>query len=1818
MARRLLTSLFLVCSWLAVPQQSTASTPVNPYPSSYLDANGLQVWGINLPIDHGYINVANGDVHLEIPLGTHTQRGAVTVNESIVYDSRFWHIVPSGSSYKWQPAGWPGQFNGWHLPLKYDGVQAVLQAINNNCDVGITWTDYSGAAHQFIVPNYSTGCSTVTVPAYALDGSGYVITTKYISASSSWLFYVNDPSGTQVFFGQLSPATYPVTYNNGAGEQYVDRNGNCLGSLCSTTDTLGHTPIQESQTTLDGNGNFKIYYDVATTGGLTKRYTINVESLNVSSSFNQSGVSEFSDYVYAIQSIQQPDGTEYSFAYDVTGELQTMTLPTGGSVNLGYQNFLDSYQNQNRWIYSYVGGAGAYQFAPAVVTQCSGSNKTGCQEQMTVTPFDTSGNYVKYLLTLNGGAWNTRTDYYEGGTHIMSRANNNTLVNSCPAGDSAFCTSATWLTSTTATTTLIDTGQTAATQADYATPQYGKVTSMRYWDYGVPTSATPTKHLLSDYTYIVNGTAFLSDDAELDSTNTQISKNIYKYDEQAPTPTSGLPNHGAAPGARGNLTSVVSGVSSTVTKKFTYDDAGQVLTSLDPNLNQTSYSYSCSDAYLHKVTYPIVVNSSNLNQQINYDCNLGLPTQTIGMNSEQYGTSYDTIGRLSSTTNPDGGGATYSYPSATETDVTTLQTSSVSTSQQHFVDSFGRPLQGTLSAPEGEIVSSQVLNYDNDGRVHCTYTPYLSGTTSPTDGTTCYAYDVLGRVTQVTMPDNNTVSNKYIGNATTVTDEMSHLKQYSYDAFGRLTSVLEPNASGVLTYETDYQYTGFDKIAKIDQWGGPKNSTGERLRLFGYDSLGRLIAQNVPENASSAGPQLTCTGLSGKWTNCYTYDANGNQKTATDNRNITITNTYDALNRILLSQPSDSTWVSAYGYDGKDAYGNVISPAITYGLGRLTHTTNKVNTASRYYYDIMGRLQQQTSCNPIGCGYAIQMAAAYDLVGNMTSLTYPDGRKVSQTFDKANRLTSINYAAWNGTSIGTPYFSSVSYAPPGEFAGATLGNGIVESAHYNPRQTIASLSYSNSIGALWEKNYTWDKTGANLSVLADPVNGVTRQMSYDPLNRITAAADSASSPGSSPAVVTVSGSEQSVTRGTSAYATATLTLSGYEQVGTYYPCGEGSCPTSVSDTGTVTLVVNGTTVSTNYGANSTSAIVAGALVSALHSSTVGATVSGSIITFTAKTAGPAANGIVISGSSITTNTGTYRNAQGGYSQLFTQSSYTWYPSSTTLTGGASPGTTYDTGTVTVSVNGTAVGAANYGNGASTSTLASALASSINGNSGSIVNGSASGASLTLNCRSSCPGAAYTTAASVTNSDTADFPSGSFSTQVQQAVADPTPTLLNESYNYDPWGNLQQSGSFTFAPTFSTSNQMSTYAYDAAGNETNDGLGNTFTYDGFGRFLGANGYKIYTYDVNGNRVQNSATTPTQYIYFGNQLIATQYGGSPSTATWTDYIYGGGGLLAEVAGTQTALPTYRVTDHLTSLGGSIDNSGNFSGELGFAPFGQTVSGSTSDAFRFTGLEFDTFTGLDHATARQYHPNQGRWISPDPSSASYNWADPQSLNRYGYVGNRPMTFTDPSGQCPECAVLIGCGTDPLCIASTIAAVVADKVLFSWLFPGPTFHGTLKPRPRAAGQQPWDDTFGIPYPGLNNSVAQALGLPSGGCEFGACGGSANFQQGYSDPGGLPSLGEYWDSFWELFRKHSVQTASEWPLNGNDWPGFTPQDGVCSTGPFAPTMNSNPARLACCQAHDNCYTKYHCNASSWLPGLPGACSSICNATVVGCMAKTK
>lgn len=65
------------------------------------------------------------------------------------------------------------------------------------------------------------------------------------------------------------------------------------------------------------------------------------------------------------------------------------------------------------------------------------------------------------------------------------------------------------------------------------------------------------------------------------------------------------------------------------------------------------------------------------------------------------------------------------------------------------------------------------------------------------------------------------------------------------------------------------------------------------------------------------------------------------------------------------------------------------------------------------------------------------------------------------------------------------------------------------------------------------------------------------------------------------------------------------------------------------------------------------------------------------------------------------------------------------------------------------------------------------------------------------------------------------------------------------------------------------------------------------------------------------------------------------------------------------------------------------------------------------RFAGKERDPESGNDYFEARYYTSTTGRFVSPDPSGLVYaDQGNPQSLNFYGYVVNRPLNYIDPSG--------------------------------------------------------------------------------------------------------------------------------------------------------------------------------------------------------------
>ncbi len=108
-------------------------------------------------------------------------------------------------------------------------------------------------------------------------------------------------------------------------------------------------------------------------------------------------------------------------------------------------------------------------------------------------------------------------------------------------------------------------------------------------------------------------------------------------------------------------------------------------------------------------------------------------------------------------------------------------------------------------------------------------------------------------------------------------------------------------------------------------------------------------------------------------------------------------------------------------------------------------------------------------------------------------------------------------------------------------------------------------------------------------------------------------------------------------------------------------------------------------------------------------------------------------------------------------------------------------------------------------------------------------------------------------------------------------------------------------------------------------------------------------------------------------------------------------------------------YFLSDQLGSVSVVLDDEGTILEQQRYLPFGQArvmppYASVTSTDFTYTGQRNLPDTGLMDYNARFYSPVLGRFIQPDsmvPGAAS-----PQTWNRFSYVTNNPLRYTDPTG--------------------------------------------------------------------------------------------------------------------------------------------------------------------------------------------------------------
>src|SRR5438128_1636524 len=252
------------------------------------------------------------------------------------------------------------------------------------------------------------------------------------------------------------------------------------------------------------------------------------------------------------------------------------------------------------------------------------------------------------------------------------------------------------------------------------------------------------------------------------------------------------------------------------------------------------------------------------------------------------------------------------------------------------------------------------------------------------------------------------------------------------------------------------------------------------------------------------------------------------------------------------------------------------------------------------------------------------------------------------------------------------------------------------------------------------------------------------------------------------------------------------------------------------------------------------------------------------------------------------------------------------------------------------------------------------------------------------------------------------------------------TLWSQTFTYDRYGNMSCSGSglCTMMSYDTSKNRISligttqTPSYDAAGNLTSDGTGTgtySYTWNAEGRMAkattpsGGTSTTSFIYNALGERVQLVAPTYTYNYPF--DAFGQEIGIHNSSTGWGHYTVEMAGRRIFLSGSAT-----RWLFHPNALGSSTmvtDQTGAVVQDATYYPWGQLWQspGSFGGNWNFAAFGvIEPTTNLYPTPFRRYSSTQGRWLSPDPLAGSV--FNPQSLNRYAYVLNRPTSLVDPLG--------------------------------------------------------------------------------------------------------------------------------------------------------------------------------------------------------------
>jgi RHS repeat-associated protein len=940
---------------------------------------------------------------------------------------------------------------------------------------------------------------------------------------------------------------------------------------------------------------------------------------------------------------------------------------------------------------------------------------------------------------------------------------------------------------------------------------------------------------------------------------------------------------------------------------------------------------------------------------------------------------------------------------------------------------YGGNQPGTGTAYTGQATQTSVYSF--------TYDPVDLGNlktfTDPTTYRLTFGYDATKtHVTSVSDSFSLTSSrtmNMDFGLPLTTTDANAKVVTYSYDVYGRLSKVWAPTdpTSGqatiqmsyskggttaatfpwALTQHKDFQSTTGDTIDTVTFVDGVGRviqtkkeaellqANGTTVRGFDisgltvFDERGRVMAQSQPF-FDSASPTTTLVPAAEKSPTFYTYDTLG--RVGSTSVGGFVTTKFYAWADASGPQPDDAL---PAGFTGtrvlvttRDANGNE-TREYRNGAGQIVANKRFVTIAStrqsvvtKYAYDILGNISTVTDAkNNV-------TSATYDSLSRMVSLTSPDagrtdwryaltgllGEKQTPNIRGANQFIKYTYDRNRPTGIDYPTMTDVSYV----YGLSTEGGD----ANFNRAGRIKTV---NMEGGNETRRYdafgnvsqtTTTLTHINNTTLPSPV--VTMKYSYDWLGRMRTM--------TFPQVFT--DTTWNIPAGDGEVITYTYDKGGMIDKITGKPTPTSATENYLNDVGydefgSRANLVSGNGIDTKYTYTPDRHLL----------DTVTAT-------------GKATSGTV-----------QFANYKYGYDPVGNILTITNSPPQSAL---QAVGTKVGVGPISIT---------------NTYDEIDRLRTSTGIYRGHTTFGHTYSSTF-----------AYDTIDNITSKNQSDtgvnFPASAVGLQGGTPGNPVVPTTYSLTYNYTP-GKPHQPATIT--DTNAGSTRTRTERFDGNGNNTGDTLSTTppttrtLVWDEADRLKsvtqGTSTQGLFRYDPDGERTQKRDTSNTTTFYFNQFLVID------GTRRMTKHLFAGETRIASKTEAQqitTPVKNFYHPDHIGSTSYVSDATQLLVQHERYFPFGErwaeasldevsTANGNIPRDYLFTGQELDRSTGFYYLGARYLDPRTSNWLSTDPILAEYLRGEPNSgvlaprnLGLYSYGWNNPVMLVDPEGLAPVCS--------------------------------------------------------------------------------------------------------------------------------------------------------------------------------------------------------